>query len=472
MLIATRPPGRGDVGVRLDWVWSVDWRLALGSVLLLAAAVRFAAIGSRLHVDDAYTWLVASQPSPHAFLRQLAASENTPPLFYLLLAPLPINDPAWLRLPSALAGVLMVVVVYGAFRRSLGIRVSLLAALAVAVSPFLITDSDLARGFMLEDLALLVALGAVLRLGEAESRKWWAVFLLASITAIYTEYSAAIFVVAVAAAVVWVGRPPRVRMLLMAAVALAAMIPWIPQIVRGQDQVGITKIAPPFATPSLNGLRDSMLKLALGENGGTSSSLGRWFEFAVIVLLAGAAAFVLHRGWDRWDPRGRRAIVLTALTIALTLAGHALAATIGIDVFTQRYMTILVPLAAALAGAAVVTANHQALLVAASVLLVALGLAGVVRRYHAQYEPDFTPVRNAALAIRPRTVLTNTPLVLYYLRSLRPIFDRPSNFGPGQANTCAHPCLIIDDSRAHGGTMRQAPGTQTIIGPYVLTLEH
>ena len=38
------------------------------------------AIGSRLHVDDAYTWLVASQPNAHAFLHQLAATENTPPL--------------------------------------------------------------------------------------------------------------------------------------------------------------------------------------------------------------------------------------------------------------------------------------------------------------------------------------------------------------------------------------------------------
>src|SRR5947209_6821773 len=140
----------------------VDARLALAGIVLLAAIARFMAIGSRLHVDDAYTWLVASQPTTHAFLHQLAATENTPLLSYLLLTPLPINDPVWLRLPAALAGILACVVLYLALRRPLGTRVALLAALGVAASPFLITYSDLARGFMLEDLALLVALWAVL----------------------------------------------------------------------------------------------------------------------------------------------------------------------------------------------------------------------------------------------------------------------------------------------------------------------
>ena len=112
-----------------------------------------------------------------------------------------------------------------------------------------------------------------------------------------------------------------------------------------------------------------------------------------------------------------------------------------------------------------------ALYAGACALLVGVGAFEVIRRYHGEYEPDITPVREAAIADHPRTVLTNTPIVLFYLRSLHPQFDRPSNIGPGHAATCARPCLVIDDSRAYGGTPRQAAGTQTRIGPYLLTLE-
>jgi hypothetical protein len=62
--------------------------------------------------------------------------------------------------------------------------------------------------------------------------------------------------------------------------------------------------------------------------------------------------------------------------------------------------------------------------------------------------------------------------VLYYLRSFRPIFDRPYNLGAGDAGTCRRPCLIIDDSRVHGGTARpDATGSQSTSGPFVLTYE-
>jgi hypothetical protein len=459
--------------LRQPWVSlsKLDARLLLGGIVLLAIAVRLAAIGSRLHVDDAYSWLVASQPGPHAFLRQLAATENTPPLSYLLLTPLPIDHPVWLRLPSLVAGVLICVVLYCAIRGPLGRRVALLAALAAAVSPFLITDSDLARGFMLEDLALLVALWAVLKLSEQESASWWVAFVVAGVIALYTEYSSAIFLLALTAAALVNGRPERRRMALAGGLTLLAIVPWIPQIVRGQEQVGVTKLSPMFAAPSLIGLRNSILILAFGENGGTTNSLGRWLEFAVILALVGAAVIVLRRGWIVGDARAKRAIVLLALTAGLTLAGHAIAAVVGIDVFSQRYMTIMVPLGAALGAAALVAIKKQAILVAASGLLVALGVVDFARRYGDEYEPDFTPVRLAAVSAHPRTVLTNTPIVLYYLRSLRPQFDRPSNLGPGRAQSCARPCLIIDDSRAYGGTSRQVSGTRTVIGPYVLTLE-
>jgi 4-amino-4-deoxy-L-arabinose transferase-like glycosyltransferase len=449
----------------------VDVRLLLAGALALAIAVRMVGIGSRLTVDEAYTWLVASSSNAHVFLHRLAASENTPPLFYLLVMLMPGDAPAWLRLPAAIPGILMSAVLFLALRPRLGDRAALLAALAVGVSPYLITYSDLARGFMLADLALLVALWALLGLGEEESRARWAAFWLAAVVAVYTEYSSAICLAALVLACVWIGTPPRRATLLAGALALAAIAPWIPQIVRGQNQVGVTKFEPMNALTSLTGLREIVVSLTFGESGGVGAPDGRWLEFGVLLGAGAAVALVLRRGWfDRAEPE-RRTIRLLAGAAVLTLAGYAVAGAAGLNVFTPRYLTILVPLLAGPVAAAVAQIERRRVLSLAAVLLAGLGVVEVARRYRGEWQPDLTPVRLAATAMRPRTVLTNTPLVLYYLRSLRPALDRPYNLGPGRAGTCTRPCVIVDDTRVPGGTPRPASESRSAIGPFVLTLE-
>lgn len=460
-------------GLRTLWrrLASIDPSWVLGAIVLLALAVRLAAIGTRLNNDDAYSWWVASAPSPHGFLSRLAASENTPPLFYVLLTPLPIDHPAWLRSPAALAGVLMCVALYCALRGPFGARAALLAALAVAVAPFLITDSNLGRGFTLEDLALLVALWAVLRLGERASRRWWIAFVLAAVVALYTEYDSAIFLVGLSFAALWTGRPARRPMIIASAVPFAALTAWIPEMVRSQQRVGVTKLNPINGATSLTALRDAIVTLVFGEHGGTASSGGRWLEAVVIIAVGVAAAVVLRRGWDSRPERFRTAVVVLALTAAVTVLGHALAGAVGIQIFTQRYLTILIAIAAALGAAAVVSVELRGLGTLIAVALVALGLGNLVRRLHGEYQPDLTPVRAAAVAAHPRTILTDTPLVLYYLRSLHPVMDRPYNLGRGLTGSCERPCLVIDDSRVTGGTERQVSGARSDIGPFVLALE-
>src|SRR3954447_10672646 len=83
-----------------------DRRVLLAAIVLLALACRLAGAGDRLSADEGYSWLVASAPDAGTVLARLARLENTPPLFYLLLSPLPLHDDeVWLRLPSLLAGV-------------------------------------------------------------------------------------------------------------------------------------------------------------------------------------------------------------------------------------------------------------------------------------------------------------------------------------------------------------------------------
>src|SRR5436305_9384708 len=136
---------------------------------LVAAAVllRAVAVGDRLSADEGYTWLVASSHGLGTFLDRLAAFENTPPLYYLFVWPLPDSSEAWLRLPSLVAGVGCVVALYAAIRPLAGTRAALLSAAALAVAPYAVSYSDFARGFVLADLGLVVALAGALR------RSWW-----------------------------------------------------------------------------------------------------------------------------------------------------------------------------------------------------------------------------------------------------------------------------------------------------------
>ena len=461
--------GTSDNRTRVSRIISEPWFWLL-LIVLVAVGARAVAMGSRLTGDDAYSWYVSSAPNASAFLHRLAASENTPPLSYLLLMVLPGSQPYWLRAPAVLFGVLLCVVTFVAADRALGRRVALLAALAVAVAPYLITYSDVARGFMLADLALMVAATALIRLGERETTRTWAVFVVAGVVAVYAEYYSAICIVAMMLASVWIGRPRRSRVVAVGGLTLATLLAWLPEFMRGQQQVGRTKFSPMGATPSLRAIRDLWVTLAFGEHGGTGSSVGRWLLFCVLVALAIGGAVALRRRWQQDPGPEQRILQFLSATAVLSVIGFALVAVVGVDVFTQRYLTVLVPIAAIILAAALVLSERPWVVPVAAVALAGLGLANTGRRVGAEFQPDLTPVRAAALSLHPRTVLTNTPLVLYYLPQLRPELDRPYNLGPGLQQSCQRPCLVIDDTRVPGGMPRRVL-PQRAIGPFILTLE-
>lgn len=133
-------------------------RLALLGILALAALLRVFQLGhDSLWVDEAFSARIANS-SVSSLLDQATSADPNPPLYYLLLRgwiSLFGDSEVALRALSALAGVVLVFVVFTLGRRLGGSRVGLIAALLAAVSEFLVHYSQEARVYSL--LALFTA---------------------------------------------------------------------------------------------------------------------------------------------------------------------------------------------------------------------------------------------------------------------------------------------------------------------------
>jgi len=437
-----------------------DRRSALAAIVLLALGVRLAGLGDTLTADEGYSWLVASAPDAGAFLDRLAAYENTPPLLYLLLAPLPLDDEVWLRLPVLIAAVASVPVLYAIVRPLLGDAAALLAALTLAVAPYHVSFSNYSRAFALATFALLLALWGAARLAQGRNeRRWWLLYALGAVLALYSEYYAVLTLASIVAVLLVIGVPsPRWRTAALGALPLLALVPFAPEIADSLDAVDVSKIAPAYPGPGPAGLRDALTPLALGEHGAADSAALRSLEALVLAALAALAAAVMWR-------RSRLAFWLIPGVGAGTLVLHGALAITGPDIFAQRYLTFLIPVGAALFGAAIAQVRWRLATPAAAVALVALGAAVIVQRADRELEPDPAPVLAAVQRAGPAaTIATNSATAAFYLRHLDPVLDRPFGIGRG-CRTCAPPVVIVDDERA-GGVRAGAGGVR--IGPYVV----
>ncbi len=434
-----------------------DRRVLLAAIVLLALVCRLAGIGDRLSADEGYSWLVASAPDPGGFLDLLARYENTPPLLYLLLSPLPLHsDEVWLRLPSLVAGAAAVPALYAAVRALLGTRAALLSALALAVAPYAVSFSNYARGFSLATLGIVVVLWAAARLAGGAPPRWWWLYAAGAVGALYSEYAAALALVPLALALF--GLRPSPRTFGLALAPFLALLPWIGQIDRSRDLAGVTKVDPSYPAPSPGSLRDTVVTLAFGEHGSAGAVGVRWLQFlGVSALLAGALVLVARRS--------RPAAVLLGGTAVGALVLHAVTALVGPDVFAARYMTALIPLGAALAGGAAAIVPWRAAAPAFAAVLVAVGVAVLAQRTGRELEPDYSRAQPAVRGAR--VVLTNSAVIEYYLRHPRPTLDRPFGLGPGREGRTKPPYGVVDDSRVGAGA-RPGPGRRTTIGPIVV----
>ncbi len=172
---------------------SRDW-WPLAALVLLATVLRFATLGEQsFWYDEAFTPVHVLHPSLTATLRAVGHTENTPPLWYVLIwgwsRMLGTGEVA-LRSLSALAGVLTVPLAWGIGRELAGRRAAIAMAALVAVNPLLVWYSQEARAYALYVLLAALAILCFLRVLADPAPRRLAVFAAAAAAALLTHYFA------------------------------------------------------------------------------------------------------------------------------------------------------------------------------------------------------------------------------------------------------------------------------------------
>ena len=207
------------------------WPLAV--LLLLAAGLRLSTLDLQsFWYDEAFTPVRVLHASLSSTLHGVVHTENSPPLWYLITwldARVLGDGEVALRLPSALAGIATVGVVWAIGQELAGRRCALIAAALVAVNPLFVWYSQEARVYALFALTSAVAMLCCVRARREPTRGRMAAFALAGALALLTHYFAAFLLLGM---VLWLLRDPPGRrgalgasaVLALVAVALAPLI--------------------------------------------------------------------------------------------------------------------------------------------------------------------------------------------------------------------------------------------------------
>ncbi|MFI5287012.1 MAG: hypothetical protein ACHQ4F_11910 [Candidatus Dormibacteria bacterium] len=386
-------------------------------ITVIGLVVRLALLGYQpLWRDEAFTALAVQRPLGP--MLDVVRNDSAPPLFYLFerLFAVVSTSPPMLRLFPVLVGTAAIPLIAALGRRVAGDPGDLWAAVIGAIAPALLVSSLDARMYVLATTLVLASTLCLLRAVERPSPLRWALYLAASVLAVYTVYFA---LFAVFAQVITVGVLYRQRLrtvLLVATLGVATVLSLVPWIVAARAQLGHSAGA--FWVPRL-----SITSLFGGlEQFFTGPPLNTW-------VTGFAALRALEVGGDVVG-----CLVLVALLVnrkRLTAAGAETAAFLGLTVAIGVGVMILASfyhpledgkyLSTAwapmypLAGAGLATLRWRTAAVGAGVVTAAVAAATVL----SVTNPE-TPlaVADISRAARSGELVTSYPseflLVLYY----------------------------------------------------------
>src|SRR4051794_165471 len=319
--------------------------LVVSGITLVALVLRVAAFRGSFMGDELFTHEIATRPGLGGVLAGVRSDlEITPPLFFFVAwAFQKLGDPlVWLRVPSLLAGVATVPLIYVLGVRTVGRRAAIIGAALFALSPMATFYATEARAYSVMMLLVVLSTLALLRAMDTNDARWWVVLALLDAAAMYTHYTC-VFVLVTQASWALFTRRDLVRPLLVApGAAVLLFLPWVPSLLDDQNappEKLIEKLHP-------FGVTNAWLDLRRLAAGGPFAALTRVPGTLALVLVGLAAVgavggFVWRRvrGTNRVRPRA----VLIGLLALATPLGAALASIVGDDVFLARNLQASLP---------------------------------------------------------------------------------------------------------------------------------
>jgi mannosyltransferase len=208
-----------------------DTRLQLGAILLVAALLRFYALGNPcLWLDEANTYLIAREPLSSLPMR--LANDASPPLYYALLGGWIqlFGSSEWaLRSLGAGIGLLLVYAVYRVGRNCFSAPVGLWAAWMVATSPGQIFYAQQVRMYTLLPLLCLLSTYLLASFLNRPNYRLLAGYVVTAALALYTHNFTLNFLPFHFLLILWSRRLADRRLLCGCAMLLPILL-WLPWI--------------------------------------------------------------------------------------------------------------------------------------------------------------------------------------------------------------------------------------------------
>lgn len=315
----------------------------LALILVLAAAIRFGAIGARsLWFDEAFSYEAANRPV-QAVIAFAATNDTHPPLYYVILS-------LWMRLfgssetalrsLGAIFGTLMAGGAWWLGRWLGGARVGLVAALLTSVAPLAVLSAQEARMYPLLGFFTVCSWAGLLA-GLGGRRSGWLVYVLAGTLALYTHYFAFLNLMGQAVYVLVAVRPARQAWLVSQLAIAILFLPWAATLLNTlQSGTAWPFWRPPLGAKSLTSLLGllSFGGHVLGFAGYHLPSRSPASAQAVVLLpflglMAAGTAAIWGQAQKRWLLVGYL-VVPVAVTLAFSL-WH--------NIYYARYFSYILP---------------------------------------------------------------------------------------------------------------------------------
>jgi mannosyltransferase len=359
------------------------WILTL--ITIAGAWLRLSHLGAKsLWLDEGATVTLARVPWQRFAWIWWHGEANLQTIYFLMMRGWVHlgSSEAFLRLPSAIFGIVAIPLLYAVTRKFAGVTASLAAAALLAFSPSAVYYSQEARSYSLAMLMVLLATYFFVRAVEENRPADWALWTVFGTVAFYSHDLAALVLLAHAVSIFFKAPPvPWRRLIVCGAIIFVVALPGLTYIFRATPE-NLHFIWMPKPTGK------EFWHLAMFY-GGSGAKAG----LAIVLWTSGAVALWTASRYGAPDARWRAALVmLWAVLPAVVLALVSLRQ----PMFLQRYMIFSIPAVMLLAGIGAANLRKWRTGPVLVIALCVIATSTIVRKYNKPRE-DWRGASNMVL---------------------------------------------------------------------------